>query len=391
MATRLLYRRSRQGQGSRRAGRVDESPHFVRVFAARRRFYAARNVDGKGPHATDGFRDIVGREAAGEDEGDAEIDALEQMPRRRLPCAPERTRHMSINENGRGHRTVLAAEAQKRANASQAVFIPHGKRGHPAAEAASFAGRERVAMDLEGAQRRDTVESGKNIDPRLLNEKADGLNERRQAFQQRRNGLQRDIAWRAWIKVESQGIRPRSHRRVRIRCVRNPAYFNSGRHGRIITPGFASFRGMQMKQNLSSDPFDLQRFLQAQEGVWQHALAEVRAGRKRTHWMWFVFPQFDGLAFSSTSKLYAIKSREEAIAYLHHPVLGPRLLECCEAALDVPAKSAYEIFGSPDDMKLRSCATLFASVSPPGSVFHRMLDRFFESRPDDRTLELLGG
>src|SRR6476620_2362616 len=122
-----------------------------------------------------------------------------------------------------------------------------------------------------------------------------------------------------------------------------------------------------------NDPFDLSRFVAAQKTDYTQALAEIRAGRKRSHWMWFVFPQIEGLGHSSMSRRYAIKSVAEARAYLEHRVLGPRLLECCEAALGVEGRSAHEIFGSPDDMKLRSCGTLFASVSPPGSVFHRLL------------------
>ncbi len=141
----------------------------------------------------------------------------------------------------------------------------------------------------------------------------------------------------------------------------------------------------------AGDAHDLARFVQAQEGVYDRALAEVRAGRKRSHWMWFVFPQIEGLGFSPTSRLYSIKSRAEAEAYLAHPVLGPRLRECAEAALGVPGRTAFEIFGSPDDMKLRSCATLFARVSPPGSVFERLLDRFFQGQPDGKTIQLLGG
>jgi uncharacterized protein (DUF1810 family) len=107
--------------------------------------------------------------------------------------------------------------------------------------------------------------------------------------------------------------------------------------------------------------------------------------------MWYIFPQFDGLGFSATSKRYAIKSAAEAGAYLSHPILGPRLLECIEAVLNLEGRSAYEIFGSPDDMKLRSCATLFAHVSPAGSVFDRLLDTFFQGEPDAKTLRLLGG
>jgi uncharacterized protein (DUF1810 family) len=140
----------------------------------------------------------------------------------------------------------------------------------------------------------------------------------------------------------------------------------------------------------TDDPYNLSRFLRAQEGEYDRALSEIRGGQKRTHWMWYVFPQLDGLAWSATSKQYAIKSVEEARAYLDHPVLGPRLLECAEAVVGVEGRSATAIFGSPDDLKLRSCATLFALVVPPGSVFDRLLDKFYGGARDDKTLRLLG-
>lgn len=106
--------------------------------------------------------------------------------------------------------------------------------------------------------------------------------------------------------------------------------------------------------------------------------------------MWYVFPQLDGLAFSSTSKLYSIKSVAEARSYLDHPILGPRLLECAEAVVQVEGRSATEIFGSPDDLKLRSCATLFDRVLPPGSVFDRLLRKYYGGERDGKTLDLLG-
>jgi uncharacterized protein (DUF1810 family) len=140
----------------------------------------------------------------------------------------------------------------------------------------------------------------------------------------------------------------------------------------------------------ASDPHNLSRFVQAQEDDYRQALAEIRSGRKRSHWMWYIFPQFDGLGFSSTSRHYAIKSLAEAQAYLAHPVLGPRLKECAEAVLAVQGRSAFEIFGSPDDMKLRSCATLFACVSPHGSVFERLLATHYGGERDSKTLQLLG-
>ena len=137
------------------------------------------------------------------------------------------------------------------------------------------------------------------------------------------------------------------------------------------------------------NPHDLDRFVEAQAGDYERALAELRSGRKRSHWMWYVFPQLAGLGFSPTSRRYAIKSLAEARAYLAHPVLGPRLIECVQAALDVEGRSAHEIFGSPDDMKLKSCATLFACVSPAGSLFERLLDKYFGGERDGKTLRLL--
>jgi uncharacterized protein (DUF1810 family) len=139
----------------------------------------------------------------------------------------------------------------------------------------------------------------------------------------------------------------------------------------------------------ADDPHDLRRFVHAQEGDYERALAELRSGRKRTHWMWYIFPQLDGLGFSATAKRYAIKSAEEARAYLAHPILGPRLRECGEAVLRIEGRSATAIFGSPDDWKLRSCATLFASVSPPGSVFDRLLSTYYGGERDTKTLQLL--
>jgi uncharacterized protein (DUF1810 family) len=135
--------------------------------------------------------------------------------------------------------------------------------------------------------------------------------------------------------------------------------------------------------------YDLDRFITAQAGDYERALSELRSGRKRSHWMWYIFPQFDGLGFSSTSKRYAIKSIAEARAYLSHPILGPRLRECAEAVLGVEGRSAHEIFGTPDDMKLRSCATLFARVSPAGSVYERLVDKYFHAEPDGLTIRLL--
>jgi uncharacterized protein (DUF1810 family) len=139
-----------------------------------------------------------------------------------------------------------------------------------------------------------------------------------------------------------------------------------------------------------SDPFDLTRFTSAQDSVYNRALAEIRNGDKRSHWMWFIFPQIDGLGFSSTAKRYAIKSAEEAREYLAHAVLGPRLLACAEAVLAVEGRSASDIFGSPDDMKLQSCMTLFETVAGQDSVFGRVLDKYYQGKRDMRTQEILG-
>jgi len=140
---------------------------------------------------------------------------------------------------------------------------------------------------------------------------------------------------------------------------------------------------------VADDPLDLERFVQAQADVYDQALTELHDGRKRSHWMWFVFPQLRGLGLSATSQHYGIRDRTEAMAYLQHPFLGPRLRECCEAVMAVEGRSAGQIFGSPDDLKLHSCATLFAAASPPGSVFERVLGKYFGGTPDERTLRIL--
>jgi uncharacterized protein (DUF1810 family) len=142
---------------------------------------------------------------------------------------------------------------------------------------------------------------------------------------------------------------------------------------------------------VKDDPFDLERFVRAQDGDYQRALAEITSGRKRSHWMWYIFPQFAGLGQSPTSQRYAIGSLAEARAYLAHPILGSRLIACAEAALTVSDRSAHEIFGSPDDMKLKSSATLFTLVSADESVFHRILKKYFDDAPDKATLELVRG
>ncbi len=139
----------------------------------------------------------------------------------------------------------------------------------------------------------------------------------------------------------------------------------------------------------AQDPYNLARFTNAQERDYSTALAELKAGQKRSHWVWYVFPQIAGLGRSETSRFYAIASLAEAESYLHHPVLGARLQECAAAILAVKNRSALQIMGSPDDVKLWSCMTLFAHVAGPDSVFVRVLDAYFGGRQDAETLRLL--
>ena len=132
----------------------------------------------------------------------------------------------------------------------------------------------------------------------------------------------------------------------------------------------------------------MQRFIQAQENDYQTALAEVRAGYKCSHWMWYIFPQLKGLGFSSAAQYYGINGREEAMAYLKHPVLGARLREITSVLLTLEGKSAVEIFGRTDAMKLRSSMTLFYAVSED-DLFKKVLDKYYDGKPDGRTLAML--
>ena len=137
--------------------------------------------------------------------------------------------------------------------------------------------------------------------------------------------------------------------------------------------------------------FDLDRFVSAQDGggTYDAALRELRAGRKTSHWMWFVFPQIAGLGQSEMARAYAIRSLEEARAYLAHPVLGPRLLECTRALAALEGRSAEDVLGPVDAMKLRSSMTLFAAAAPQEPLFHTVLEAFFDGREDPATLERL--
>ncbi|RNI22666.1 DUF1810 domain-containing protein [Rufibacter latericius] len=133
----------------------------------------------------------------------------------------------------------------------------------------------------------------------------------------------------------------------------------------------------------------LQRFLSAQERDYEVALSEIRKGRKQSHWMWYIFPQMRGLGFSETSVFYGIKDVQEAEAYLKHPVLGSRLVEICEALLKLEGNNACRIFGSPDDLKLKSSMTLFASLPNANPVFRDVLQKFFHGKQDEKTLQIL--
>jgi uncharacterized protein (DUF1810 family) len=146
----------------------------------------------------------------------------------------------------------------------------------------------------------------------------------------------------------------------------------------------AKLKGAQM-----SDPFNLERFVDAQAPVYEQARRELRAGRKESHWMWFIFPQIAGLGQSSMSIRFAIASLDEARAYLAHPVLGPRLRECAEIVAGVEGRTAREIFGPIDEMKFRSSMTLFARAAPDGDVFQRCLDKYFAGSPDPATVARL--
>jgi uncharacterized protein (DUF1810 family) len=132
------------------------------------------------------------------------------------------------------------------------------------------------------------------------------------------------------------------------------------------------------------------RFIDAQERSYATALSEIKSGRKRSHWMWYIFPQIKGLGFSETSMFYAIKDIEEAEAFLHHPILGSRLIEISEELLKLRGNDAHQILGSPDDVKLHSCMTLFSSIPGASPVFEDVLRKFFNGEKDNKTLQILG-
>ena len=135
--------------------------------------------------------------------------------------------------------------------------------------------------------------------------------------------------------------------------------------------------------------YDLSRFLEAQKNSYDTALREIKAGRKRSHWMWYIFPQIRGLGYSAMANHYAIRDLDEAREYVQHPVLGPRLIEISEALLALDGSDPRRVMGPPDDLKLRSCMTLFQCAAPDQPVFGKVLEKFYGGRPDERTLEIL--
>lgn len=140
---------------------------------------------------------------------------------------------------------------------------------------------------------------------------------------------------------------------------------------------------------MTNSSHNLERFTEAPDPIYENVLSELRSGRKRTHWMWFVFPQIAGLGTSHMARTFAISSREEADAYLNHPLLGERLRECSELVLAVEGRTINEILGSPDDLKFRSCMTLFANVAADSQVFEDALLKYFNGDPDPLTVERL--
>jgi uncharacterized protein (DUF1810 family) len=138
-----------------------------------------------------------------------------------------------------------------------------------------------------------------------------------------------------------------------------------------------------------ADRFNLQRFVDAQNRIYQQVCSELRRGVKESHWMWFVFPQIQGLGYSSMSRKYAITSRQEAEAYLNHPILGQRLRECTDIVNRIEGSSIGEIFGYPDDLKFHSSVTLFAEVARDESIFREALRKYFSGKPDEATMKLL--
>lgn len=134
---------------------------------------------------------------------------------------------------------------------------------------------------------------------------------------------------------------------------------------------------------------DLNRFLEAQEYDYDIALEEMRDGYKCSHWMWYIFPQISGLGFSPTAKYFEIQNKQEALDYINHPILGKRILEISSILLDVKSNDATEVMGYPDDLKLRSSMTLFAEIAPEHEVFQKVLDKFFEGKKDEKTIEIL--
>lgn len=158
---------------------------------------------------------------------------------------------------------------------------------------------------------------------------------------------------------------------------------------RFVVRWYLDHRSKQMAIAMAIQP-DLQRFIDAQQRHYDIALTEIKNGKKRSHWMWYIFPQIQGLGFSETSKYYAIQNEQEAITFLKHPLLGTRLIQICHALLQLAQKDATHIFGYPDDMKLKSSMTLFAALPNADPVFQAVLNKFFNGTKDEKTMRILG-
>ena len=142
--------------------------------------------------------------------------------------------------------------------------------------------------------------------------------------------------------------------------------------------------------NDEQDIYNLQRFIDAQKSDYAIAITEIKNGRKQSHWMWYIFPQIQGLGFSSTSRFYAIKDIQEAEAFLQNPILSSRLIEICNQLLELKTNDAHKIFGSPDDLKLKSSITLFSEMPGSNPIFQSVLDKFFNGKKDNKTLQIIG-
>ncbi len=207
-----------------------------------------------------------------------------------------------------------------------------------------------------------------------------------------RIGTAAEIAWSlvfivSWIVAAAVGMPPYPAILVTTVPALAAAVAWSAAWGRYNGIGYRRVAAMRSRLGADAAQIDLDRFIEAQSDEYIQAREQIAAGRKDGHWMWFIFPNWTGLGKSIYAQKYAISSVAEAQAYLDHPLLGARLRKCAEILLELRGMTAHEIFGTPDDLKLRSCMTLFAKLSPPGSSFHQVIDRYFGGSYDDLTMD----